>query len=363
MPRPVKAGNPCAANGTDNKRKIKGMIVDIVFGFLGSGKTTFIIRALEKWGTEEKIVVLVNEFGDVGIDGDLLTGQGGDVVELPSGCICCTLQTDFRSQMLEISRTINPARVIIEPTGVATIAQIRSIVEAQLFEDTIEKINNILIADATGFMDLYKANRHFVESQVENAPLALLNKCDRVDKRKAMVIQGAISAINPEMTVLMTEFGAVDWAEYQFALSTASGSGREVWKEKEHITHIAEAVGENHLPHDEGRDLHTHFHENEDALGYESFGCLYDDISFDRGTLEDFFQELKVPRSKMGEIVRAKGIFRIGDRYILMELASGEFSSQPINRSGESKISVIGRELDREMIKTALDRCVEKREA
>jgi G3E family GTPase len=65
----------------------------------------------------------------------------------------------------------------------------------------------------------------------------------------------------------------------------------------------------------------------------------------------------------MGDIVRAKGIFRIGDRYILMELASGEFSSQPINRSGESKISVIGRELDREMIKTALDRCVEKREA
>jgi G3E family GTPase len=196
------------------------MIVDIVFGFLGSGKTTFIIKALEKWGADEKIVVLVNEFGDVGIDGDLLTGQGGDVVELPSGCICCTLQADFRSQMLEISRTIKPARVIIEPTGVATIAQIRSIVEAQLFEKAIETINNILIADATGFMNLYKANRHFVASQVENAQLALLNKCDRVDKRKAMVIQGAISAINPLIFPLLS----VPFTTHGFQLSPAVAS-------------------------------------------------------------------------------------------------------------------------------------------
>ncbi len=328
------------------------MIVDIVFGFLGSGKTTFIIRALEKWGAEEKIVVLVNEFGDVGIDGELLTGQGGDVVEMPSGCICCTLQADFRSQMLEISKAMNPERVIIEPTGVATIAQIRSIVEAELFEDAIEKINNILIADATGFMGLYKANRHFVESQVKNAQLALLNKCDRVDKRKAMVTQGAILAINPEMTVLMTEFGAVDWAEYQFALSTAPLSKEDVWKEEDHLAQITAAGGGSH----------PHLHEEEDALGYESFGCVYGDLSFDQGRLEGLFQELNASKSGMGEVVRAKGIFRVGDKWTLMELASGEFSSQPIRNSNESKVSIIGQGLDREMIKAALDQCVEKKQ-
>ncbi len=328
------------------------MIVDIVFGFLGSGKTTFIIRALEKWGTEEKIVVLVNEFGDVGIDGDLLTGQGGDVVEMPSGCICCTLQADFRAQMLEISRAMNPERVIIEPTGVATIAQIRSIVEAELFEDAIEKINNILIADATGFMGLYKANRHFVESQVRNAQLALLNKCDRVDKRKAMVTQGAILAINPEMTVLMTEFGAADWAEYQFALSTAPLSKEDVWKAEDHLAQITAAGGGSH----------PHLHEEEDALGYESFGCVYGDLSFDQGRLEGLFQELNASKSGMGEIVRAKGIFKVGDKWTLMELASGEFSSQPVRNSNESKVSIIGQELDREMIRVALDQCVEKKQ-
>jgi G3E family GTPase len=121
--------------------------------------------------------------------------------------------------------------------------------------------------------------------------------------------------------------------------------------------------GENHFAHAEGHGLDTHFHENEDALGYESFGCVYTEISFDRGTLEDFFQELNASQSKMGEIVRAKGVFQIGTRYILMELASGEFSSQPISRSAESKISVIGRGLDRETIRTALDRCVQKKES
>lgn len=339
------------------------MIVDIVFGFLGSGKTTFIIRALEKWGAEERIVVLVNEFGDVGIDGELLTGQGGDVVEMPSGCICCTLQTDFRSQMLEISQAFNPDRVIIEPTGVATIAQIRSIVEAELFEHAIEEINNILIADATGFMGLYKTNRHFVESQVKNAQLALLNKCDRVDKRKAMVTQGAILAINPEMTVLMTEFGAVDWAEYQFALSTAPGSKENVWKGEDHLAQITAAGGESHPHHHEEGELHTHFHEEEDALGYGSFGCVYDDLSFDWRALEGFFQELNASKSGMGEIVRAKGIFKVGDKWTLMELASGEFSSQPVSQSKESKVSIIGKGLDREMIGSALERCMETKKS
>ena len=330
------------------------MIVDIVFGFLGSGKTTFIIRALEKWGSEEKIVILVNEFGDVGIDGDLLSGQGGDVVEMPSGCICCSLQSDFRSQMLEISRTVNPDRVIIEPTGVATIAQIRSIFEAQLFEGTIEKINNILVADATGFMNLYKANRHFVESQVEHAHLALLNKCDKVDKKKAMVIQGAILAINPEMSVLRTEFGAVDWAVYQLALSTAPHSKENDLQQNSHYSQhvLDEFLSETRLAE------HHHFQEEEDALGYESFGCVYEGTSFDRNSLETFFQKLNTTNSKMGEIVRAKGIFQIGAKSMLIELASGEITLQPVGQINRSKVSIIGAGLNRDEISTFLQHCV-----
>jgi G3E family GTPase len=329
------------------------MIVDIVFGFLGAGKTTFITRVLKEWGLEEKTVVLVNEFGEVGIDGDLLAARGGNVVEMPSGCICCTLQADFRAQLLTICRDILPERVIIEPTGVATIAQVRSIVEAQLFENTIRHINDILIADATGFMGLYKANRHFVESQVQNAQIVLLNKCDKVDKTNAMLTRNAISAINPEISVLMAKFGAVDWADYRLALSAAP--------------HPANRPAANpHLrPHDPFDNFaktdspgHRRFHEKEDALGYESYGCVLGDLSFNKGALEAFFQNLNQPASGIGEVVRAKGIFRLGNRGFLMELASGEFSFQPMGQVKESKISIIGKELNREMIGAALKRCV-----
>lgn len=313
------------------------MIVDIVYGFLGAGKTTFITRILREWDTQEKTVVLVNEFGDVGIDGDLLEMQGGNVVEMPSGCICCTLQADFKAQLLDIMNETEPERVIIEPTGVATISQIRSIVELQAFEKTVKQINDILIADAQGFMDLYKANRHFVESQIENAHIVVLNKCDKVEKRKAMLTRSAIAAINPDITVLTAEFGAVDRAEYQLALSAVSRSA--------HGT----ATLHDRRP--------FHFHEEEDALGYESFGRVFPDRSFHPDRLEAFFQAMNGKEAEMGDIVRAKGIFRIGDKGLLMELASGELSSQPTGQVKESKASIIGKGLNRDKISAALEQC------
>jgi G3E family GTPase len=103
---------------------------------------------------------------------------------------------------------------------------------------------------------------------------------------------------------------------------------------------------------------HPHFIEEQDALGYESYGRVFGDLSFDRNALEAFFRELNEPNSEIGEIVRAKGIFRLGDRGILMELASGEFSSQPMGPLQESKVSIIGKALDREKIAAALEECV-----
>lgn len=319
------------------------MIVDIVFGFLGSGKTTFITRILEEWGKDEKIVVLVNEFGEVGIDGDLLAGEGAQVVEMPSGCICCTLQTNFRAQLLDISQTINPQRVIIEPTGVASITQVKGIVQAELFENIIEEIHNILITDATSFIDFYKCNRNFVESGVRNAHVVLLNKCDKVKTIKAAVTKDAISAINPQVPVLMTEFGAVEWGEYQSALSAVPclSAGFEA---------------EPSSPTEEVEEGLIHLHEEEDALGYESFGCMYE-LSFDRQELEKLFHNLN--STLLGEeIVRAKGIFKVDNQWIVMQLASGEVSWQEGKSAQQSKISIVGKDLKKELISEAIDRCL-----
>ena len=326
------------------------MIVDIVYGFLGSGKTTFITRILREWGERERIVVLVNEFGEVGIDGDLLRGRGADVVEMPSGCICCSLRADFRGQILELSRTLRPDRVIIEPSGVATVSQIRSIVEAQVFEDTIHEVHDILVVDVTGFMDLYRASRHFVESQVRNAQLVLLNKCDRVDRTRARLIRDAIASIHPEVVVLTTEFGNVEWAEYRAALSVAPSprdarppSGREGAGEED-----LSAPGDTGLPLD----------PESQGMGLESVGYVFEGLSFDPEALRALYADLARPGSGLGRVVRAKGIFRTGERSVLMELASGEVSVQPLAPALRSRVSIIGRDLNREGIAHVLDRCV-----
>ncbi len=328
------------------------MIVDIIFGFLGSGKTTFITRVLKEWGDREKIVVLVNEFGEVGIDGTLLLNQGGEVVEMPSGCICCTLQSDFKVQMLDIFQTFHPERLIIEPTGVATIGQIRSIVEGEILENAIDAINYVLIADATGFMDLYKANPHFVESQIENARIVLLNKCDKVDQRRALLLRDAISAINPDASVLMTEYGGVDWDQYQLALLAAPVTHPEPGQPQLPDRSTDSAAGES-------EQQFILLHDEPDALGYESFGLVYDDLVFNQNMIEDFFGQLN--SSEMGEVVRAKGIFQVNHKWILMDLASGEISSQPVKQAKQSKVSIIGKGLDRKAIGVALEKCVSRR--
>jgi G3E family GTPase len=322
------------------------MIVDVIYGFLGSGKTTFISRILKEWGDKEKIVVLVNEFGEVGIDGTLLQGQGGKIVEMPGGCVCCTLQADFKSQMLDIFQMIHPERLIIEPTGVATIGQIRAIVELQVFEDVIDTVNNILITDATGFMALYKANSSFVESQVTNARLVILNKCDKVDHKRVLLIRDAISAINPDATVLLAEFGGVDWGQYQLALATSPTSRHRQSVPAGHLHPGEEHPGETP----------THHHHEQDALGYESVGLTFDNLQFSQPLLEDLFSRLN--DSAMGTVVRAKGIFQVGRKWILLELASGEISTQPVREAEQSKVAVIGKGLDRKAIGPAFERCV-----
>ena len=331
------------------------MIVDVVFGFLGSGKTTFISKIMEAWGADEKIVVLVNEFGDVGIDGDLLAAQGGNVVEMPSGCICCTLQSDFRNQIVEISRSFQPDRIIIEPSGVATIGTIDWILKAQKLEALIEKVNKVLIADAPGFKSLYKANPRFVESQIEGANLILLNKCDRVDKRMALLTQSAISSINPDVLVLPAEFGAVDWEEYNQALSgttepnLSQSPGNDIAADATaHHEHSAGKDGGLHIPH---------FHETESALGYQSLGNVYENMAFDAEKLQRLFHDLNTPQSGFGEIVRAKGIFYVGDKWMVFEQASGEISMQPIRSQQQSKVTIIGKDLNDRAIHDALDRC------
>jgi len=216
-------------------------------------------------------------------------------------------------------------------------------------------------------MELYRANRHFVESQVESAHIVLLNKCDLVDKKMAMLTRSAVAGINPEIAILKTELGAVDWGEYRLSLTSARVIGeRSASPGKQTQLQETEKGSLSPFPTWQSTSEHPeedsgvhHFHEEENALGYESIGFVYDETSFDRQKLEELFQKLITAETGtgMGAIVRAKGIFRCDDRWILMEIASKEYSSQPVREFRQSKVSIIGKDLKKEMLKAAFEQC------
>jgi G3E family GTPase len=170
-----------------------------------------------------------------------------------------------------------------------------------------------------------------------------------VDQRRALLIRDAIAAINPEATVMMTEYGGVDWYQYQLAL-TAAPVTRPISDQSYVLNSSTQSQGEESEPR------FILLHDEPDALGYESFGLIYDDLAFDQTMLEDLFHRLK--STEMGEVVRAKGIFQIDHRWILMDLASGEISTQPVREAKQSKVSIIGKGLERKAIGAALEKCI-----
>ncbi len=325
------------------------MIVDIVYGFLGSGKTTFISHVLNTWGREEKIVVLVNEFGDVGIDGTLLAAYGQRVVELPSGCICCSLQSDFRRQLLEIYELYNPNRVIIEPSGVASIIQIKTVLRSEAVQQLLTETYNILILDATTFMQFYKANRYFFETQIRNADLGILNKCDLVKHKNISLIQNAVVALNPELHLIAATHCKVDWKEYRAILSAARKMRSSLRSEQEDrdLLPVKDHINTNS----------HHFELDSIGLGYESVGRDLGEGIYDYRCLARVFQGLSRAEKDFGNVIRAKGIFLTEEGWTLFDISSANYSEQRVQKSQSSKVAIIGRGLKGHNILQEIAQC------
>src|SRR5208283_3233193 len=147
----------------------------IVCGLLGAGKTTFIQNILKR-GSSERTVVLVNDFAQTGIDGDVLSVDGIETIELPNGCICCTLKFDLITTIQRVLKKFDPGHLVIEPSGVAAVSGILEVLD-------ILKISPIIVVgiiDATEFIELYESGMYgsFLEDQIQNSDIILINKTD-----------------------------------------------------------------------------------------------------------------------------------------------------------------------------------------
>ena len=235
------------------------MKVDIFSGFLGSGKTTLIRKLIEEAYKGEKVVLIENEFGEIGIDGGFLKDAGVEITEMNSGCICCSLVGDFAEALGKVTEQFHPDRIIIEPSGVGKLSDVARAVEKGL--------NGIKINSMTTVINAKKARMYaknfgeFFFDQLDNANCIVLSHTDVASKEQVEDCLAFVKERNPEATVVATNIQQLSGKTILEAMEQRSESAAEMAKK---LVEIHE--------HDEHEHCHHHHHE-EDEHGHEHCHC------------------------------------------------------------------------------------------
>ena len=318
--------------------------VFLLSGFLGAGKTTLLKRILAWESDLSDTVVLVNEFGDMGIDGDLLKNSGSDVVELTSGCICCTLSADLRQCLTSIWEQYKPRRIFIEASGVADPTAILPILMDSPLTDTmmLEKIVTVLDAD------LWEGREHFGRlfyNQLETAHLILLNKVDQVDKVIVPRYLKEIHEVIPDCQVVPTIRCGIDPA----TLWTPATPKGLMLKPMDLFRQVSlDDHGEHHEPdHGEHRD----HGESVRADNFVTFS-FEDPRTMDKGRFQRFIEALP------WEVFRMKGPVRFDDRTEIINFVGGKGEWSEWDGEPETRLAFIGWQVKREEILEKVGRCI-----
>ncbi|MEW5920879.1 MAG: GTP-binding protein [Bacillota bacterium] len=310
------------------------MIVDVVLGFLGSGKTTFILNIMDMLLPREKLAVIVNEFGDIGIDGAVIGQKDTQVVELPSGCICCTLSRDLAGQVEMLAKNYAPQRLLIEPSGVATVRSLLQVLGSLRLERYLQELRIICIIDAVNFFSFYKQNRSYVESQMEAAGLIVINKSDLEIVEVVADIMSVALLYNQKAKIISTSFCKISLEDYYQA-------GQ--W--------LVDAPHHEELEHTHGTISQIPAIQDLEKM---SFICNDSYLPYDFNL---FLQSLK--GEEFGQVLRAKGIVHLDQSgWVLFNLASGYVTVTPMQKGqSEGKMFVAGRYLRQEVMLSQLEKC------
>lgn len=184
------------------------MAIEIVAGFLGAGKTTYVRRLIDVALAEDRLLILVNDFATLGLDGSLLAGRGATVIDLPNGCMCCSLKGALAPQILEAWRQHAPRRVLIEPSGVADVAALVGALNHPSLAPAVGALSVTTLIDAGAFVADYARLPAFFEAQVALATRVLVNKADAVGEAQLGAILSALREINPEADIRPARYGA-----------------------------------------------------------------------------------------------------------------------------------------------------------
>ena len=371
--------------------------IDIISGFLGAGKTTLIKKLIKEALSGQKLVLIENEFGEIGIDGGFLKEAGIEITEMNSGCICCTLVGDFGTVLRDVITKYEPDRIIIEPSGVGKLSDvIKAVEDVKKDFDTVELNSFIAVVDA-GKTTMYMKNfGEFFNDQIENANTIVLSRTGKTSESKLEKAVAAIKEHNDKAVIITTDWDSLTGEQILETMEKAAGEVKDLLFTNEelescehhhHHDHDHEeghecGCGHHHdHDHEEGHECgcghhHEHDHEEDHECGCghhhehdheegHKCGCGHhhhhaDEVfdswgvttpkRFTKEALNKILDTLAWGNG-LGIILRAKGIVQSeGDEWLEFDLTPGEFEVRTGSPDVTGKLCVIGSRLKKDEI-------------
>ena len=306
--------------------------IDIISGFLGAGKTTLIKKLIAEAYQNEKIVLIENEFGEIGIDGTFLKDSGVTINEMNSGCICCSLVGDFETSLKEVLDTYHPDRVIIEPSGVGKLSDVIKAVST-INSDEMELDNFITVVNAKKCRMYTKNFGEFYNNQVEHASLIVLSRSQDLTEFQLKECLDILKGLNDHSPIITTAWDKLNGLD---------------------IINACEVNIQEELLHE--HEHHHHDHDHECGCGHHHHHAdeVFNSIGFD--TVKKYNEvELSEILNKLcndDNVLRAKGFVDSGNEdWWYFDLVPGEFEIRLGKPIYTGQVCVIGKDLDENTIK------------
>ncbi|RHQ02639.1 cobalamin biosynthesis protein CobW [Roseburia sp. AM51-8] len=360
--------------------------IDIISGFLGAGKTTFIKKMIDEVYTGEKLVLIENEFGEVGIDGGFLKDSGIEISEMNSGCICCSLVGDFAKNLQEVLDKFSPDRILIEPSGVGKLSDVMaSVIDLEKTHDV--KVNALVtVVNALKASKQMKAFGEFFNNQIEYATTVVLSRSQKATPEQLEFCVKQIQKLNPKAAIITTPWDEIQGSQILKVIEGQDNLEMKTLAEAAHEAH----EHEHHHDHDHGHDHihdhehhHDHDHEHEHHHDHEhehhhdhehehhhehGEGCTCgchdhdhehhhaDDVFtswgketphiFERATIENALKAF-AETEDYGTVIRSKGMVQSTDgTWIYFDLVDGEYELRTGEPDYTGRLVVIGTDID-----------------
>ena len=328
--------------------------IDIISGFLGAGKTTLIKKLLKDGFQGEQVVLIENEFGEIGIDGGFLKEAGIQIRVMNSGCICCSLVGDFGTSLKEVVTKYDPDRILIEPSGVGKLSDVIKAVQGVQDEVDIKLNSYTTVVDAKKCKMYMKNFGEFFDNQIQYAGAIIMSRTDIASEKKVQESLELLRSLNKDAAIITTPIENLDGKKLVEVMEHPVSLEQEMLEEEHEHHHHHD--GECGCGHDHEEHEHHHHHDGECGCGHDHHHHHADEVftSWGRETIKKYTREglekileALSESDKYGIILRAKGMLPAEDgTWIYFDMVPEETEIREGAPEYTGRLCVIGSKLD-----------------